>query len=177
MGMTAAVVGASGYAGGELLRLLSTHPDLDVGTVAAASNAGRPLSQLHPQLRSLSDLVLCGPDDVAIAAADVVFLALPHGESARVAESLPESALVVDLGADYRLLRAEDWTRFYGGAHAGSWPYGPPELAGGRAVIAGARRIAEPRWYATPITLPFAPPLAAGGVEPAAPGGTPPSGA
>ena len=105
MGMTAAVVGASGYAGGELLRLLAAHPDLDVGAVAAASNAGRPLSQLHPQLRSLSDLVLCGPDDPAIAAADVVFLALPHGESARVAAALPDSALVVDLGADFRLSR------------------------------------------------------------------------
>jgi len=166
MGMTAAVVGASGYAGGELLRLLSTHPDLDVGAVAAASNAGRPLSQLHPQLRSLSDLVLCGPDDAAIGAADVVFLALPHGESARVAEPLPESALVVDLGADYRLVRAEDWARFYGGAHAGSWPYGLPELAGRRAVIAGARRIANPGCYATAITLAFAPLLAAGVVEP-----------
>src|SRR6476619_6260280 len=109
MGMTAAFVGASGYAGGELLRLLATHPDLDVGAVAAASNAGRPLSQLHPQLRSLADLVLCGPEDPAIAAADVIFLALPHGESARVAAALPDSALIVDLGADFRLRRAEDW--------------------------------------------------------------------
>src|SRR3954447_11728482 len=143
MGMTAAVVGASGYAGGELLRLLSTHPDLDVGAVAAASNAGRPLSQLHPQLRSLPDLVLCGPEDPAIAAADVVFLALPHGESARVAAALPDSALIVDLGADFRLRRAEDWTRFYGGDLAGTWPYGLPELPGRRAEIASARRIAN----------------------------------
>src|SRR3954463_6033169 len=119
--MTAAVVGASGYAGGELLRLLAGHPDLDVGAVAAASNAGRPLSQLHPQLRSFSDLVLCGPDDPAVASADVVFLALPHGESARVASGLPAGALVVDLGADFRLASAEDWTRFYGGDHAGTW--------------------------------------------------------
>src|SRR3954453_8304583 len=133
MGMTAAVVGASGYAGGELLRLLVGHPDLDVGAVAAASNAGRPLSQLHPQLRTLSDLVLCGPDDAAIAAADVVFLALPHGESGQVAGTLPESALVGALGADFRLERADDWTRFYGGAHAGTWPYGLPELPGRRA--------------------------------------------
>jgi N-acetyl-gamma-glutamyl-phosphate reductase len=166
MGMTAAVVGASGYAGGELLRLLTTHPDLDVGAVAAASNAGRPLTQLHPQLRSLSDLVLCGPDDPAIAAADVVFLALPHGESARVATTLPGSALVVDLGADFRLARAEDWTRFYGGAHAGTWPYGLPELPGCREQIAAARRIANPGCYATAITLALAPLLTAAVVEP-----------
>src|SRR5437763_829057 len=107
--MTAAVVGASGYAGGELLRLLAGHPDLDVGAVAAASNAGRPLSQLHPGLRSLSDLVLCSADDPTIAAADVIFLALPHGESAHIAQSLPDAALVVDLGADFRLADAGDW--------------------------------------------------------------------
>src|SRR5438270_2542788 len=100
MGMTAAVVGASGYGGGELLRLLAAHPDLDVGAVAAASNAGRPLGELHPGLRSLADRVLCSSDDPSIAAADVVFLALPHGESAAVAATLPETALVVDLGAD-----------------------------------------------------------------------------
>src|SRR5438309_6423412 len=128
MGMTAAVVGASGYGGGELLRLLAHHPDLDVGAVAASANAGRPLVQLHPQLRSLADLVLCPPDDPAITAADVVFLALPHGESAHVAGRLPDSALVVDLGADFRLLDAAQWTRFYGGPHAGTWPYGLPEL-------------------------------------------------
>jgi len=166
MGMTAAVVGASGYAGGELLRLLAAHPDLDVGAVAAASNAGRPLSQLHPQLRSLSDLLLCGSDDPAVAAADVVFLALPHGESSRVAAALPDSALVVDLGADFRLTDAQDWTRFYGGAHAGTWTYGLPELPGRRAEVAAARRIANPGCYATAITLALAPLLTAAVVEP-----------
>ena len=162
MGMTAAVVGASGYAGGELLRLLSAHPDLDVGPVAAASNAGRPLGELHPQLRGLADRVLCAADDPAVAAADVVFLALPHGESAQLAASLPDGCLVVDLGADFRLTSAADWERFYGGPHAGTWPYGLPELPGARETIRTARRIANPGCYATAITLAFAPLLAAG---------------
>jgi N-acetyl-gamma-glutamyl-phosphate reductase len=167
MGMTAAVVGASGYAGGELLRLLAAHPDLDVGAVAAASNAGRRLGELHPHLRGLADRVLCGADDPSVSGADVVFLALPHGESARVAATLPESALVVDLGADFRLASAADWERFYGGPHAGTWPYGLPELPGARATLAHARRIANPGCYATAITLAYAPLLAAGVVEPA----------
>src|SRR5881275_1685944 len=119
MGMTAAVIGASGYAGGELLRLLVAHPQLDVGAVAAASNAGRPLAELHPGLRSLADRVLCDAGDPSVKAADVVFLALPHGESAAVAATLPDSALVVDLGADFRLREAAAWDRFYGGPHAG----------------------------------------------------------
>ena len=166
MGMTAAVVGASGYAGGELLRLLAAHPDLDVGAVAAASNAGRPLGELHPHLRGFADRLLCGPDDPSVGAADVVFLALPHGESARVAATLPDSTLVVDLGADFRLAEATDWARFYGGTHAGTWPYGLPELPGARATLARATRIANPGCYATAITLAYAPLLTAGVVEP-----------
>jgi N-acetyl-gamma-glutamyl-phosphate reductase len=162
MGMTAAVVGASGYAGGELLRLLVAHPELEVGAVAAASNAGRPLGELHPHLVSLADRVLCRPDDPGVTGADVVFLALPHGESAAIAATLPDSCLVVDLGADFRLTDAQAWARYYGGSHAGTWPYGLPELAGARAALAGARRIANPGCYATAITLALAPLLAAG---------------
>jgi N-acetyl-gamma-glutamyl-phosphate reductase len=162
MGISAAVVGASGYAGGELLRLLAAHPEIDVSAVAAGTNAGRPLVELHPQLRTLADLTLCGPDDPAVTSADVVFLALPHGESGRIAAALPGHALVIDLGADHRLTDAADWTRFYGGDHAGSWPYGLPELPGARAMLSKARRIANPGCYATAIILAYAPLLASG---------------
>src|SRR5436305_3927163 len=141
MGMTAAVVGASGYAGGELLRLLAAHPHLDVTAVAAGSNAGRPLGELHPQLVTLADRTLVGADDASVLGADVVFLSLPHGESAAVARALPEETLVVDLGADFRLRSAEDWERWYGGTHAGAWVYGMPELPGARAAVAKSKRI------------------------------------
>src|SRR5579884_1564027 len=143
MGTSAAVVGASGYAGGELLRLLDGHPQLDVTAVAAGSNAGRPLGELHPQLVTLADRVLVAADDPGVLDADVVFLALPHGESAALAANLPEHTLVVDLGADFRLRSADYWERWYGGPHAGTWVYGMPELAGARAAVAASRRIAS----------------------------------
>jgi N-acetyl-gamma-glutamyl-phosphate reductase len=166
MGVSVAVLGASGYAGGELLRLLEGHPDLEIAALAAASNAGRPLGELHPQLVTLADRILCAPDDAAVAAADLVFLALPHGESAQVVASLPPQAAVVDLGADFRLVDGADWTRFYGGEHAGSWPYALPELPGARERIAGGRRVANPGCYATAVALALAPLLHDGLVDP-----------
>ncbi|MBV9098288.1 MAG: N-acetyl-gamma-glutamyl-phosphate reductase, partial [Frankiaceae bacterium] len=171
MGTSAAVVGASGYAGGELLRLLDGHPHLDVAAVAAGSNAGRPLGELHPQLVTLADRVLVAADDPSVLGADVVFLALPHGESAALAAQLPEGTLVVDLGADFRLRSAADWERWYGGpnsggtAHAGTWVYGMPELPGARTAIRGSWRIANPGCYPTSVILALAPLLAAGLVE------------
>ncbi|MDQ1685915.1 MAG: N-acetyl-gamma-glutamyl-phosphate reductase [Frankiaceae bacterium] len=166
MGTSAAVVGASGYAGGELLRLLAGHPHLDVTAVAAASNAGRPLGELHPQLVTLADRVLVGADDPSVSGADVVFLALPHGESAALASALADHTVVIDLGADFRLRSAADWQRWYGGDHAGTWPYGLPELPGARAEIRAAKRIANPGCYATAIVLALAPLLAGNLVEP-----------
>ncbi len=165
MGMRVAVAGASGYAGGELLRLLLAHPELEVAAVAAAGNAGRPLGELHPQLPTLADRVLVDatPDHLD---ADVVLLALPHGQSAALAARLPDTVTVVDLGADFRLAGAEDWTRFYGGRHAGTWPYGLPELPGARAALRGARRIANPGCYPTSVALALAPLLAAHLVSP-----------
>src|SRR5437763_15149285 len=165
--MRAAVLGASGYAGGELIRLLAGHPHLDVGPLSAGSNAGRRLGELHPQLVSLADRPLLAADDPELAAADVVFLALPHGESAAAVGRLtgPET-VIVDLGADFRLADPQAWQTYYGGAHAGTWPDGPPALPGAREVLAGARRIANPGCYATAVALAFAPLLAAGLIDP-----------
>ena len=169
MGIRAAVVGASGYAGGELLRLLIRHPDLEVGPLSAAANAGRALGELHPHLVSLADrplLSLTGePGDPALQA-DVVFVSLPHGASAAVVANVPDGAKIVDLGADFRLADAGEWELFYGGRHAGTWTYGLPELPGRRPDIAAAQRVANPGCYPTATILALAPLLGAKLVEP-----------
>jgi N-acetyl-gamma-glutamyl-phosphate reductase len=167
MGLRAAVAGASGYAGGELVRLLLAHPDLEPGPLAAGSNAGSPVTDVHPHLPQLAGEVFVSADPAALAEADVVFLALPHGQSAALAARLPAETPVVDLGADHRLRDATAWQRWYGGTHAGSWAYGMPELAGKRDPLRGARRIAAPGCYPTAVTLALAPLVAAGLVAPA----------
>lgn len=165
MGIRVAVAGASGYAGGELLRLIAGHPEFDLVVATAHSQAGQPVAAVHPQLVGL-DLVLTATEPAALADADLVFLALPHGESAALAASLPDSVRVVDLGADHRLTDAAAWTRYYGGAHAGAWTYGLPELPAQRAAIAGATRVAATGCYAVATTLALAPLLAAGVAAP-----------
>lgn len=128
MGIRAAVAGASGYAGGELLRLLLGHPEFEIGAVTAHGNAGTPLGDHHPQLPALGNRFLEPTTPDVLAGHDVVFLALPHGASGPVAADLPDSTLVIDCGADHRLTDPDAWQAFYGTEHAGSWPYGLPEL-------------------------------------------------
>lgn len=157
-----AVAGASGYAGGELLRLLLGHPNVEIGALTAASSAGTALGDHHPHLVPLADRILDATDADTLAGHDVVFLGLPHGASAAVAADLGDEVLVVDCGADFRLRNADDWAEFYGGEYAGSWPYGLPELPGQRDVLRGARRIAVPGCFPTISTLTLLPAVAGG---------------
>ncbi|MFJ4921629.1 N-acetyl-gamma-glutamyl-phosphate reductase [Streptomyces sp. NPDC088725] len=168
MAVRAAVAGASGYAGGELLRLLLAHPGVEIGALTGSSNAGRRLGELQPHLLPLAGRALEETTAEVLAGHDVVFLALPHGQSAAVAEQLGDDVLVVDMGADFRLKDAGDWERFYGSAHAGTWPYGLPELPGARAALAGSKRIAVPGCYPTAVSLALFPAYAAGLAEPEA---------
>ncbi|MFD5550522.1 N-acetyl-gamma-glutamyl-phosphate reductase [Streptomyces goshikiensis] len=166
MTVRVAVAGASGYAGGELLRLLGAHPEVEVGALTAHTSAGRPLGSVQPHLAALADRVLEETGADRLAGHDVVFLALPHGRSAALAASLPATTLVIDLGADFRLRDPRAWERFYGGPHAGCWPYGLPELPGARAALEGATRIAVPGCYPTAATLALWPGYRAGLLEP-----------
>ncbi|MBF6258500.1 N-acetyl-gamma-glutamyl-phosphate reductase [Nocardia farcinica] len=166
-----AVAGASGYAGGEVLRLLLGHPRyrsgrLEIGALTAGSNAGTPLGAHQPHLLPLADRVLVSTTAAELAGHDVVFLGLPHGQSAALAAELPESTVIIDCGADFRLRDAAAWTKYYGSEHAGSWPYGLPELPGARDALRGATRIAVPGCYPTVSSLALAPAVAAGIVEP-----------
>ncbi|WP_433323889.1 N-acetyl-gamma-glutamyl-phosphate reductase [Spirillospora sp. CA-294931] len=166
MGIRAAVAGASGYAGGEVLRILAGHPEFEIGTLTAGSNAGSELGEHQPHLRSLAGRVLAETTPETLAGHDVVFLALPHGQSGPLAERLGEDVLVVDCGADFRLADPADWERFYGSPHAGTWPYGLPELPGARERLRETRRIAVPGCYPTAVTLALFPAFAGGLVEP-----------
>ncbi len=163
---TVGVTGATGYAGGEVCRLLAGHPRLQLTGVHANSSAGRRLGELQPHLTPYADLEVKPSHADELAGYDVVVLALPHGESAGIAAQLPADTLVIDCGADHRLTDPAAWARWYGGEHAGSWPYGLPELPGQREQLAGARRIAVPGCYPTSVTLALAPALAAGLVTP-----------
>jgi N-acetyl-gamma-glutamyl-phosphate reductase len=166
MGLTVGVAGASGYAGGELLRLLAGHPYLEIGPVTAQSSAGMPVSEVHPHLVTLAGRRFAATDPAVLAEADLVFLALPHGGSAAVAAALPATVKVVDLGADFRLRDPAAWAAYYSGPHAGTWTYGLPELPGQRAAVAASDRVAGPGCYATAITLALAPLIAAGAGSP-----------
>jgi N-acetyl-gamma-glutamyl-phosphate reductase len=161
-----AVAGASGYAGGEVLRLLLGHPEVEIGALTGGSNAGETLGTLQPHLVPLADRVLEPTNAETLAGHDVVFLGLPHGQSGALAAQLGDDVVVIDCGADYRLTDPAAWEQFYGGTHAGSWPYGLPELPGQRELLAAATRIAVPGCYPTVSTLTLAPAVAAGIIEP-----------
>ena len=160
-----AIAGASGYAGGEMARLVSTHPSFELGALTAHSNEGRAVRDVHPHLRSVGDAVFKPTDVATLADHEIVVLTLPHGQSARLGEALIEAKpelIVVDLGADRRLVNTEDWAAYYGGEHAEAWTYGMPELVRSdgskqREALAGAKRIAAPGCNASAITFALAP--------------------
>ncbi|MCW2654381.1 MAG: N-acetyl-gamma-glutamyl-phosphate reductase [Mycobacterium sp.] len=168
---TVAVAGASGYAGGEILRLLLGHPAysdgrLTIGALTAAGNAGSTVAEHHPHLLPLASRVLETTDARVLSGHDVVFLALPHGHSAALTQKLDPDTVIVDCGADFRLADADAWQKFYGSAHAGSWPYGLPELPDTRDRLRGARRIAVPGCYPTAALLALVPAVAENLIEP-----------
>jgi N-acetyl-gamma-glutamyl-phosphate reductase len=170
MGVRVAVAGASGYAGGELLRLLAGHPDLEIGAVTAGTSAGKPVTDVHPNLTGHSafdDRDFQATDASTLSGAELIFMALPHGESAALAEQVPD-ARIVDLSADFRLGDETAWHRFYGDdvRYAGRWAYGLPELPGARDAIRAARTVAAPGCYATTSILALAPLLVAGLAQP-----------
>ena len=162
MSFTVAVAGCTGYAGGEVLRILAQHPDVEIGAVTARSNAGARLGEVQPHLTSLRDRLVEDTTPEVLSGHDVIFLALPHGASAEIAKHLGPDQLVLDCGADFRLSSAEQWEKFYGIPHAGTWPYGLPELPGQRDVLAAARRIAVPGCYPTASILALMPAVVAG---------------
>ena len=156
--MKTAVIGASGYAGGELLRLLAVHPHFQVTAISAHSNAGELVTSVHPHLTTHNGEKFLAVSEIDFSDIELVFIALPHGESASLIAKIPSTTKIVDLGADYRLEDASAWEKYYGGAHAGAWVYGLPELSTGqRQAIAIESKVANPGCYATAITLGIAP--------------------
>lgn len=155
--MKIGLIGGSGYAGGELLRLLALHPHFEVSAISAHSNAGEAITSIHPQLQSFSGRTFSAFSVEEFSSCELVFLALPHGESAKIIAALPDSTKIVDLGADFRLASEDSWKKYYGGDYAGSWVYGMPDLPGKTSEISTATRVANPGCYATSVALGAAP--------------------
>ena len=155
--MKIGIIGGSGYAGGELLRLLAGHPEFEVCCVSAHSNAGEFITAVHPHLSSYANVKFSEFKASDFDCCELIFLALPHGESANIVTQLSKQVKIVDLGADYRLESSAKWEKYYGGDHAGTWTYGAPELPGARELIKASSRIANPGCYATAIALGTAP--------------------
>ena len=155
--MKIGVVGASGYAGGELLRILASHENFEVVYASAGSNAGELITSIHPQLISYSGQKFAATNLAEVNKCDLVFLALPHGESGSLVSQIAESVKVVDLGADFRLADEGSWRKYYSGKYAGKFVYGLPELGDNRKLISVSNRVANPGCYATAIILGSAP--------------------
>ena len=154
--MNVGVVGASGYAGGELLRLLSNHPNFKLAYISAGSNAGELITAIHPHLTNFAEQKFESTDMSRINKCDLVFIALPHGESAKLISQINEDVKIIDLGADFRLSDESSWDKYYSGNYAGKWIYGLPEIVGA-TEIAKQTRVANPGCYATAISLAIAP--------------------
>jgi N-acetyl-gamma-glutamyl-phosphate reductase len=155
--MRVGVVGASGYAGGELLRLLAQHPKFEVSLIAAGSSAGERITSIHPHLTTYQDQNFQSTAPEEMGELDLVFVALPHGESSKIVSQIPKQVRIVDLGADFRLTSPSAWEKYYGSEHPGKWVYGLPELPNSRKSIAAANRVANPGCYATAIVISIAP--------------------
>ena len=163
--MKIGVVGASGYSGGELLRLLSAHPSFELTYIAAGSQAGSYIASVHPHLAYFGGRCFEVTEILRMNECDLLFFALPPGESAKMIGQLNPNIKVVDLGADFRLHSASSWEQYYGGVHAGTWVYGLPEIEGQREKIVAAARIANPGCYATAIALAAAPAITHGLID------------
>ena len=172
---TVAVAGATGYAGGEALRILAAHPDFDITCVAGHSSVGESMAKHMPHIPQLANLVVEDTTPEVLNGHDVIILALPHGASGKLASQLDPNAVVVDLGADHRLEEQAAWDEFYGGDFYEHWTYGMPELITGkaadgsytrqRAALPGTKRIAGPGCNVTATTLALQPGIAEGLVE------------
>ncbi|NMM98311.1 N-acetyl-gamma-glutamyl-phosphate reductase [Bifidobacterium olomucense] len=173
---TVAVAGATGYAGGEALRILAAHPDFEVTCVAGHSSVGDSMAKHMPHIPQLAGLVVEDTTPEVLNGHDVIILALPHGASGKLASRLDPNAVVVDLGADHRLEERHAWDEFYGGDFYEHWTYGMPELITGkneageyvrqREALPGTKRIAGPGCNVTATTLALHPGIAEGLIEP-----------
>lgn len=165
-----AVLGASGYVGGELMRLIAGHPAIEVGTAFGASNAGQPVAAVHPNLAlAYPNIAFAAWDPALLVGCDLILAALPHGETQRLADELLSPGIpFVDLGADFRLDSAAEFERWYGEPHArpellSSFAYGLPEFF--RDTIKGSKRVAAPGCYPTAASLALRPLIEAGVID------------
>lgn len=165
----AGIVGATGYTGSELLRILAAHPEIIIHVVTSRSEQGKPVTDLFPGLRGFLDHQFCNPETAKLDACDVVFFATPTGTAMMQAPSLLDAGVrIIDLSADFRLKDASIWSKWYGQPHIAEGlleqaVYGLPEL--NRQQITGARLVANPGCYPTAIILALIPLLETGCID------------